>query len=74
MTVMADDAFALAKDPDAAKRDALSRHPAGRFGRPQDIADMVSFLASERAEYITGQCFTVDGGMTAASPLQPGFF
>lgn len=74
MTAMADDAFALANNPDLARRDALSRHPVGRFGRPEDIADMVSFLASSRADYISGQCFTVDGGMTAASPLQPRLF
>lgn len=72
MTAMADEAFALAKDPDAAKRDALARHPAGRFGQPADIANMVSFLASDQAAFVTGQCFTVDGGMTAASPLRPG--
>ncbi len=74
MTDMATDGFALADDPDAAMRDALARHPVGRFGQPRDIANMVSFLASEQADYITGQCFTVDGGMTAASPLRPGLF
>lgn len=74
MTAMADDAFALAKDPAAAKQDALARHPVGRFGKPADIADLVSFLASDQSHYISGECITVDGGMTAASPLQPGLF
>jgi len=74
MTAMADDAFALANDPAAAKRDALSRHPVGRFGKPADIADLVGFLASDQSHYISGECITVDGGMTAASPLQPGLF
>ncbi len=74
MTAMANDAFALARDPDAAKRDALARHPAGRFGAPADIANMVSFLASDEAAFVSGQCFTVDGGMTAASPLRPGLY
>lgn len=74
MTAMADDAFALANDPTAAKNDALSRHPVGRFGKPGDIADLVSFLASDQSHYISGECITVDGGMTAASPLQPGLF
>lgn len=74
MTAMADDAFALAKDPQAAKKDALSRHPVGRFGKPSDIADLVAFLASDQSTYISGECITVDGGMTAASPLQPGLF
>lgn len=37
--------------------------PLERFGTPADIAGMVAFLASEHAGYITGQVFTVDGGM-----------
>lgn len=74
MTAMADDAFALANNPQAAKKDALSRHPVGRFGKPSDIADLVGFLASEQSHYISGECITVDGGMTAASPLQPRLF
>jgi NAD(P)-dependent dehydrogenase (short-subunit alcohol dehydrogenase family) len=39
-------------------------HPAGRVGRPDDIAHMASYLLSEAAEFITGQNFIVDGGMT----------
>lgn len=74
MTAMADDAFALANNPEAAKADALSRHPVGRFGKPEDIADLVGFLASDQSHYISGECITIDGGMTAASPLQPGLF
>jgi 3-oxoacyl-[acyl-carrier protein] reductase len=36
--------------------------PAGRFGTPAEIADAVSFFASERAGYVTGQRLVVDGG------------
>jgi meso-butanediol dehydrogenase/(S,S)-butanediol dehydrogenase/diacetyl reductase len=71
---MADAAFALADDPAAAKRDALARHPAGRFGHPDDIAGLAVWLASDEAGFATGQCYTLDGGMTAASPLNPGLF
>ncbi|GIT70854.1 MAG: hypothetical protein Ct9H300mP28_06680 [Pseudomonadota bacterium] len=38
MTEMADEGFAMAENPEAAKADALLRHPAGRFGQPGDIA------------------------------------
>ena len=72
MTEMATEGFALADNPEVAKKDALLRHPVGRFGEPEDIAHMVSYLASDRAAFISGQCFTVDGGMTASSPLRPG--
>ena len=72
MTGMADAAFAVAEDPDAAQVDALKRHPAGRFGQPQDIASLAVWLASDDASFATGQCYTLDGGMTAASPVNPG--
>ena len=45
-------------------RDALSKQiPLERLGKPNDIAGVVAFLASEHASYITGQVFVVDGGM-----------
>ncbi len=44
--------------PDAAQQ------PAGRVGRPQDIAEMVLYLCSERAGFITGENICIDGGMT----------
>ncbi|ADE16805.1 short-chain dehydrogenase/reductase SDR [Nitrosococcus halophilus Nc 4] len=39
--------------------------PAGRFGRPQDIAEMAVYLCSKAADWVTGQSFVVDGGMLA---------
>lgn len=73
-TGMLEAGFELATDPAAAKVDALSRHPVRRFGRPGDIAAMALWLASDEAAFASGQLFTIDGGMTAASPLNPGLF
>jgi 2-keto-3-deoxy-L-fuconate dehydrogenase len=74
MTGMVDAAFDLAADAAAAKRDALARHAVGRFGEPADIAEAAVWLASDAARFVTGQTLTVDGGLTAASPLNPGLF
>ena len=41
-----------------------AQHPAGRVGRPEDIADMVLYLCSSRAGFITGENICIDGGMT----------
>ena len=73
-TAMADAAFALAGDPAAAEADARARHPAGRLGRPEDIAQAAVWLASDRAAFVTGQTLTVDGGLVAATPLRPELF
>ena len=47
-----------------AGEDIKSRIPLSRFGSPKDIADLVLFLVSDRASYITGQVITVDGGLS----------
>lgn len=49
--------------PDEIKSAMLGQIPAGRFGVAQDVADVVAFLASQEASYITGQVLRVDGGM-----------
>jgi NAD(P)-dependent dehydrogenase (short-subunit alcohol dehydrogenase family) len=73
-TGMLDAGFDLASDPKRAKEDAIARHAVKRFGKPADIAAMALWLASDEASFATGQLFTVDGGMTSASPLNPGLF
>ncbi len=46
-----------------AKNIVIKRIPLGRFGSPDDVASLVCFLASEEAEYITGQVIGLDGGL-----------
>jgi NAD(P)-dependent dehydrogenase (short-subunit alcohol dehydrogenase family) len=43
----------------------LENRIAVRGGQPEEVAELASFLCSERANYITGAVITVDGGMTA---------
>ena len=45
------------------KESACKQIILGRFGRPEDIANAAVFLASDKADYITGQVISVDGGM-----------
>ena len=45
------------------KKASAAQIPLGHFGKPEDIANMAAYLASEKAAYITGQIISVDGGM-----------
>ena len=49
---------------DRQTRQIVSRTPMGRLGSPEDVAKVVSFLASSDADFITGQIIVVDGGIT----------
>jgi len=50
------------KLPSERKEAMLAMIPLQRFGQPEDVAELVAFLATERAGYITGQVITIDGG------------
>jgi 3-oxoacyl-[acyl-carrier protein] reductase len=50
------------KPLDEVKRASAASVPLGRIGRPEELANLVVFLASDAASYITGQAITVDGG------------
>ena len=51
-------------DPEGIARFVAEEIPSGRFGRPEEVADVVVFLASERARWVTGACLNVDGGQS----------
>jgi NAD(P)-dependent dehydrogenase (short-subunit alcohol dehydrogenase family) len=53
-------------DSFAAKPEIVSRIPAGRYGHVQEVAELIAFLADDRAAYITGQNIRIDGGLTRA--------
>jgi len=52
--------------PDAAKEKLMSGIPMGKFGTPEQVASVVSFLAGDAASYMTGQTLSVCGGMVTA--------
>jgi 3-oxoacyl-[acyl-carrier protein] reductase len=51
------------KSVDEVRAQSTATIPAGRYGRPEELADVVAFLSSERASYITGSIVRVDGGL-----------
>ncbi len=59
--IATDNTQALQDDPDRSKS-ILERIPAGRWGRPEDFAGPVVFLASDASNYVSGEILTVDGG------------
>lgn len=63
---MIDREVAFATDPEEQLRQFAASTPLGRMGEPEDIAPVAVFLASDGARFVTGACYAVDGGLTAA--------
>lgn len=57
--------FAAAPDPAAARRDRLASVPMGRAGKPEEIAALAAYLASDESAWVTGTAYSIDGGQTA---------
>ncbi len=57
-------AAAAGKDVESYVKEQNARMPLGRIALPEEVADLVGFLASERAAFLTGITITVDGGVT----------
>lgn len=57
--------FAESPDPEAARAESIALHLAGRLANPSELADFLTYLASDRASFITGSVLTFDGGYTA---------
>lgn len=53
-------------DPQAVRRERIAIHPIGRLGKPEDIAGLAVYLASDESSWVTGTTFPVDGGYLAA--------
>lgn len=62
MTPMNERIFAEAADKDALINEWNNLHPLGRFGQPREVADLIVFLATDEASFITGDIIRVDGG------------
>lgn len=54
-----------APDPVALRRERTAAHPIGRLGKPEDMAGIAVYLASDESTWVTGAAFPVDGGFTA---------
>ena len=59
-----EDRIAAFDDPAKAREDFVSRQPLGRLGRPEEIASLAVWLASDESTYATGTVFVVDGGVS----------
>jgi len=68
-TRMLDSLLNSVKDPQQVLQALEKAHPLKRLGTADEVAELIVFLASDRASYITGAIFSIDGGITAACPV-----
>jgi len=52
-------------EPEKARADFTKGIPMKRYAKPQEIADLIVFLSGDKSSYITGNCYTIDGGIAA---------
>ena len=64
-TPLLDRSFGRLGDPEGARQRSVDRHPMGRFGRPEEIAQAALYLASDESSFTTGTEIRVDGGWIA---------
>jgi NAD(P)-dependent dehydrogenase (short-subunit alcohol dehydrogenase family) len=69
-TPMLQSSFDRFDDPGEARARNIRRHPLGRLGTPEDVANLALFLASDEAAFITGSTYVIDGGALLARRWQ----
>lgn len=62
-TPMLRSSIALSPNPDEVMQECIDMHPVQRIGTPEEVAELILFLCSDKAAFITGQVFRIDGGL-----------